>query len=93
MDRWPIKWLRLHKRRERKISEDHIEEMVRDLRANGQLKPIIADSRKNILDGAARYLAAKRLGWKTILVSKPLDGQRLQRGRRVGKTGYGEIVV
>lgn len=73
----PLKKLRIPKRR--KISEYHLSEMVAAFKKDGQLKSILIDTRLNVIDGAARLLAARELGWKTILTRKLTEGPAIAR--------------
>jgi len=85
----PLKKLRPPTRRT--VSDCHVNQMMDDLEKNGQLRPIIIDSRFNIKDGFARYLAAKRLGWEKIGTDKITNGPVIvksasQRGQRRAST-------
>jgi ParB-like chromosome segregation protein Spo0J len=90
----PTKKLRIPKRR--KISEYHLNQMVAAFKKEGQLKPILIDTRLGVVDGAARLLAARELGWKTILTRKLTEGPAIarrtnQRGSRRAPTTAGHI--
>ena len=88
----PLKKLRPPTRRT--VSDCHVSQMMDDLEKNGQLRPIIIDSRFNIKDGFARFLAAKRLGWEKIGTDKITNGPVIAKsasrcGRRLDSTQLG----
>jgi len=84
----PLPLTKLRVPRRRKVSDWHVSQMVAEFKKDGQLRPILVDCRFNIVDGIARFLAAKELGWERIYTDKITNGpviakSTVQRGRRV----------
>jgi DNA modification methylase len=59
----PLAVLKLPKRQVKKHSQDQIELLADNLRAFGQIKPIVVDASHAIVAGVAIYRALKQLGW------------------------------
>jgi len=69
----------------RKISDYHLQEMVRELKQHGQLKPLRVSGKVTIQDGVARYWAAIALGWTHIYVDDVVNDDRLFYGESAKK--------
>ena len=64
-----------------RADEGDISSLMTSLKKFGQLNPIIVDTRYELIAGARRLEAAKRLGWSTIkaiVVENPTDAEKLE---------------
>jgi ParB family chromosome partitioning protein len=64
-----------------RIDEGDLYSLMNSLKKFGQLNPIVVDARYELIAGARRLAAAKRLGWSTIkaiVVENPTDAEKLE---------------
>jgi ParB family transcriptional regulator, chromosome partitioning protein len=64
-----------------RTDEGDLYSLMYSLKKFGQLNPIVVDARYELIAGARRLAAAKRLGWSTIkaiVVENPTDAEKLE---------------
>ncbi len=64
-----------------RTDEGDLYSLMNSFKKFGQLNPIIVDARYELIAGARRLEAAKRLGWSTIkaiVVENPTDAEKLE---------------
>jgi len=71
--------IKINKKKRIRRDIGNIDELTRSMSKLGLLQPLVVDRNFNLIAGYRRYLAARKLGWKSIEVLAVDAGSKVDR--------------